>query len=268
MTSTPSFTPLPSSMPSIGSPFRVMVLEIICEERPHDPPTPAEARIILDLSRAGKRLMGFCRTNLFKRLESSGQAFIQSIERHILRNFVYLHAIEAGLPLPIGTQDASLLDARFTDVERDLFTDEEEDNEEASNGSRWQDAARDGSTIPRTGGRSLRAVRGSLEAAVSLAYRRRASCRSSRRTSKPTSASCSASSIDVANGTLRAMRSWPSSPNWSRRNTRVARSSCSRSLPTLFEYLVSRTRESRRSAHLGRHRGFGRPDETGLAVQP
>jgi superfamily II DNA or RNA helicase len=105
------------------------------EERPHDPPTPAEARVILDLSRAGKRLMGFCRTNLFKRLESSGQAFVQSIERHILRNFVYLHAIETGQALPIGTQDASLLDARFTDVERDLFTDEEEDNEEASNGA-------------------------------------------------------------------------------------------------------------------------------------
>ena len=58
--------------------------------------------------------MGFCRTNLFKRLESSGQAFLQSIERHILRNFVYLHAIENGLPLPIGTQDAELLDASAT----------------------------------------------------------------------------------------------------------------------------------------------------------
>ena len=33
-------------------------------ERPHDPPTPAETRVIADLSRAGKRLMGFCRTNL------------------------------------------------------------------------------------------------------------------------------------------------------------------------------------------------------------
>ena len=59
-----------------------------------------------DLSRAGKRLMGFCRTNLFKRLESSGQVFIQSVERHILRNYIFLHAIEQGLPLPIGTQDA------------------------------------------------------------------------------------------------------------------------------------------------------------------
>ena len=69
---------------------------------PHNPPTPAEARQLQDLSRAGKRLMGFCRTNLFKRLESSGDAFQQSIERHILRNHVFLHAIENGLPLPSG----------------------------------------------------------------------------------------------------------------------------------------------------------------------
>jgi hypothetical protein len=39
---------------------------------PHEAPTPAEAKQIQDLSRAGKRLMGFCRINLFKRLESSG----------------------------------------------------------------------------------------------------------------------------------------------------------------------------------------------------
>src|SRR5712692_10050767 len=79
------------------------------KERPHEPPTAAEARVIADLSRAGKRLMGFCRTNLFKRLESSGQAFLQSIQRHILRNFVYLHALENDQPLPIGTQDANLM---------------------------------------------------------------------------------------------------------------------------------------------------------------
>ena len=97
------------------------------DERPHDPPTTAEANVIADLARAGRRLMGFCRTNLFKRLESSGQAFIQSIERHILRNHVYLHAIENGEPIPIGTQDASLLDARFTDTDGDLFADEDGD---------------------------------------------------------------------------------------------------------------------------------------------
>jgi superfamily II DNA or RNA helicase len=98
------------------------------QERPHEPPTAAEARIIADLSRAGKRLMGFCRTNLFKRLESSGQAFLQSMQRHILRNFVYLHALENDQPLPIGTQDASLLDARITDADRDLFAPEEDED--------------------------------------------------------------------------------------------------------------------------------------------
>ncbi|MFA6413551.1 MAG: helicase-related protein [Syntrophales bacterium] len=97
---------------------------------PDTPPTREEARLLQNLSRAGKRLMGFCRTNLFKRLESSGQAFIQSVERHILRNCIYLHAIETGSPLPIGTQDAGLLDARLCDEDAEdavnLFDDENE----------------------------------------------------------------------------------------------------------------------------------------------
>lgn len=72
--------------------------------------TPVEQRVMDDLSRGGRRLMGFCRTNLFKRLESGGHTFIQSLDRHILRNFVYLHAIENDLPLPVGTQDQAMLD--------------------------------------------------------------------------------------------------------------------------------------------------------------
>lgn len=80
-------------------------------------PTAAEQRMIDNLGRAGSRLMGFCRTNLFKRLESSGASFLLSVERHILRNFIYLYAIENGLDLPIGTQDAALLDTRFFDDE-------------------------------------------------------------------------------------------------------------------------------------------------------
>lgn len=100
------------------------------EERPHEPPTAAEAKVIADLSRAGKRLMGFCRTNFFKRLDSSCQAFILSIERHILRNYVYLYAIENDEPIPVGTQDASLLDDRFNDTDTDLFaTEDDEEND-------------------------------------------------------------------------------------------------------------------------------------------
>src|SRR6266487_758594 len=99
---------------------------------PHEPPTVAEAKVLQDLSRAGKRLLGYCRTNLFKRLESSGKAFIQSVERHISRNFVYLHAIEQGQPVPIGTQDVGLLDSRVYD--EDAITSElfDEENDDAS----------------------------------------------------------------------------------------------------------------------------------------
>lgn len=100
---------------------------------PHTPPTPAEAKVLDDLSRAGKRLMGFCRTNLFKRLESSGHVFLLSVERHILRNFIFLHAIESQKPLPIGATDASLLDTHSFDEDAedavgDIF--DMEDNEE------------------------------------------------------------------------------------------------------------------------------------------
>ncbi|MBE9198335.1 MULTISPECIES: helicase-related protein [unclassified Nodularia (in: cyanobacteria)] len=83
------------------------------------PPSEAEQRQLNGLFRGGRRLMGFSRTNLFKRLESSGFAFIQSLERHILRNFIYLYALEQGLDIPIGTQDAELLDTRNNDEDAD-----------------------------------------------------------------------------------------------------------------------------------------------------
>lgn len=101
---------------------------------PHKPPTPDEAKVLGDLSRAGNRLKGFCRTNLFKRLESSGHAFILSVERHILRNFICLHAIEKGLPIPIGTQDMGLLDTWANDQDTDLW-DPAADNDDNGNGN-------------------------------------------------------------------------------------------------------------------------------------
>ncbi|RRR68902.1 MAG: NgoFVII family restriction endonuclease [Candidatus Viridilinea halotolerans] len=71
--------------------------------------TASERPLLDNLSRAGKRLMGFCRTNLFKRLESGGAVFLQSLDRHILRNAIVLHALEHDLPLPLGTQAAEWL---------------------------------------------------------------------------------------------------------------------------------------------------------------
>jgi superfamily II DNA or RNA helicase len=88
--------------------------------RPIPPASAAEQLILNNLSLAGTRLMGFCRTNLFKRLESSGYAFLLSVERHILRNFVFLYALEQGLSLPIGTQGAELLDTQFNDEDEEI----------------------------------------------------------------------------------------------------------------------------------------------------
>lgn len=97
---------------------------------PASPPTPQQAKTMDGLSRAGTRLMGFCRTNLFKRLESAGPAFILSIERHILRNFIVLHALENGMDIPLGTQGAELLDTRHYDEDPEgLLADEEGDEE-------------------------------------------------------------------------------------------------------------------------------------------
>ena len=89
--------------------------------------TPAERKQCDDLSKAGKRLMGFCRTNLFKRLESSGHAFLQSIERHVLRNEIYLHAIDNDKDIPIGVLDAGLLDVDHVDEDAEGLHAEQED---------------------------------------------------------------------------------------------------------------------------------------------
>lgn len=115
--------------------------------KPKAPPTLHQAKVIEGLSRAGTRLMGFCRTNLFKRLESAGPAFILSIERHILRNFIVLHAIENGLDIPLGTQGAELLDTRHYDEDPDgLLADDNGDEDTpdpvAPNGLRTEAAYR------------------------------------------------------------------------------------------------------------------------------
>lgn len=81
-------------------------------------PTAGEIKIQQNLGRAGARLKGFARTNLFKRLESSGYAFLLSVSRHILRNVLFMHAIEHHRPLPVGTQEAGLIDAyMFSDAD-------------------------------------------------------------------------------------------------------------------------------------------------------
>ena len=65
-----------------------------------------EKQIIENLSRAGQRMMGFCKSTFFKRIDSSGFAFLLTVYRHILRNAVFIYAIENKLPLPIGDENS------------------------------------------------------------------------------------------------------------------------------------------------------------------
>src|SRR5690606_9079179 len=94
-------------------------LQTYLNEKPLIKPTKEEEVIISNLSRAGKRLMGFCRTNLFKRLESSGYSFLLSLSRHILRNYIFIYAIENRLPVPIGKNITHNLDGFLEDEDID-----------------------------------------------------------------------------------------------------------------------------------------------------
>ncbi|MDR2761025.1 MAG: phospholipase D-like domain-containing protein, partial [Planctomycetaceae bacterium] len=88
-------------------------------------PTPDEDWLLQNLNRSGKRLMGFCRTMLFKRLESSGYSFLLSLARHVLRNYIFVYAIKNNLPLPIGKNIAQNLD--------DFLEDDDTDNDNMDN---------------------------------------------------------------------------------------------------------------------------------------
>lgn len=64
-----------------------------------------EKQVMENLSRAGQRMMGFCKSTFFKRIDSSGFAFLLTVYRHILRNCVYIYAIENKVPVPIGDEN-------------------------------------------------------------------------------------------------------------------------------------------------------------------
>ena len=64
-----------------------------------------DKHLLENLSRAGKRMMGFCKSTFFKRIDSSGFSFLLTLYRHILRNAVFIYAIENKLPLPIGDEN-------------------------------------------------------------------------------------------------------------------------------------------------------------------
>ena len=94
-----------------------------------------DKHLLENLSRAGQRMMGFCKSTFFKRIDSSGFSFLLTLYRHILRNAVFIYAIENKLPLPIGDEnnlpEEWIEDEDINDIFRD--DDEEEDRQAGDN---------------------------------------------------------------------------------------------------------------------------------------
>lgn len=75
--------------------------------------TGFEKTLLENLSRAGTRQMGFCKSTFFKRIDSCGFSFLLTLSRHILRNAVFIYAIDNKLRLPI--RDENQLPEDFID---------------------------------------------------------------------------------------------------------------------------------------------------------
>ena len=101
------------------------------DEKKAEEASKYEADLIANLSRAGERMMGFCKSTFFKRIDSSGFSFLITLFRHILRNAAYLYAIDNKLKLPVS--DENTFPENFLDDAdiNDIFTNDEGKDEYA-----------------------------------------------------------------------------------------------------------------------------------------
>lgn len=92
-----------------------------------EPLSHIDQDLIVNLARAGARMRGFCKSTIFKRLDSSGFAFLLTLYRHILRNMVFVYAIDNKLRLPINDKNILPNDYQEDDdsPEYDLFNNDD-----------------------------------------------------------------------------------------------------------------------------------------------
>ena len=76
------------------------------DEKKTEEASKIDKQYLQNLSRAGARMMGFCMSTFFKRIDSSGYSFLLTLYRHILRNMVFIYAIDNKLKLPISDENA------------------------------------------------------------------------------------------------------------------------------------------------------------------
>lgn len=93
-----------SLMESLKLP-RYGLIHYISEERAEQA-GKQEKLLLENLSRAGERMMGFCKSTFFKRMDSCGYSFLLTLYHHLLRNAVFIYALDNGLELPIGDENA------------------------------------------------------------------------------------------------------------------------------------------------------------------
>jgi superfamily II DNA or RNA helicase/HKD family nuclease len=73
--------------------------------------SPEDQRFVEKLARARGNLVGIARSSFLKRLSSGGHPFILSLRRHLARNLAWVHALENGLPVPVGASSTRDLDS-------------------------------------------------------------------------------------------------------------------------------------------------------------
>ena len=84
---------------------RYGLIHYISNERVENATKP-EKLLLENLSRAGERMMGFCKSTFFKRMDSCGYSFLLTLYHHLLRNAVFMYALDKGLDLPIGDENS------------------------------------------------------------------------------------------------------------------------------------------------------------------
>lgn len=79
--------------------------------------TPTDTKNLDDIRAGRGNVSGFVRVGLFKRLSSSGHSFIQSLQRQRARNELFIHAIDHGLPIPLGSFSDKQIAVTDEDIE-------------------------------------------------------------------------------------------------------------------------------------------------------
>ena len=88
------------------------------------PSNSSERQLVADLKKSARgNLAVFTQITMFKRLSSSGIAFVATLRRHRLRNLVTAYAVENRLSVPIGSVDNTLWAAEVDKEPEDIGED-------------------------------------------------------------------------------------------------------------------------------------------------